>query len=58
MLPYSLFSEERKLPPSYMQTVKFGTEIRTQRLPQLYFYNVSGGFYFCGASQPREVQQS
>src|ERR1019366_8813789 len=27
-------------------TLKFGVDIRNQRLNQLYFYNVSGGFFF------------
>ncbi len=29
-------------------TLKVGADIRNQRLHQLYFYNVSGGFYFNG----------
>ena len=35
-------------------TLKFGADIRNQRLHQLYFYNVSGGFYFYGGG-PNDV---
>ncbi|HET7893094.1 MAG TPA: carboxypeptidase regulatory-like domain-containing protein, partial [Candidatus Sulfotelmatobacter sp.] len=35
-------------------TLKFGTDFRNQRLHQLYFYDVSGGFYFYGGG-PNDV---
>ena len=35
-------------------TLKFGVDIRNQRLNQLYFYNVSGGFFFNGGG-PNDV---
>ena len=35
-------------------TLKFGFDARNQRLHQLYFYNVSGGFYFSGGG-PNDV---
>jgi hypothetical protein len=38
-------------------TLKFGTDFRNQRLHQLYFYDVSGGFYFYGGG-PNDVGYS
>ena len=38
-------------------TLKFGTDIRNQRLHQVYFYDVSGGFYFYGGG-PNDVGYS
>jgi hypothetical protein len=35
-------------------TLKFGADVRNQRLDQLYFYNVSGGFFFNGGG-PNDV---
>jgi len=35
-------------------TLKFGADIHNQRLHQLYFYDVSGGFYFYGGG-PNDV---
>ena len=38
-------------------TLKFGTDFHNQRLHQLYFYDVSGGFYFYGGG-PNDVGYS